>query len=61
MVVSSRATVQKRIERLNARMTSLDERIGRLMSQRVDVEEQLADEIKLAQRLGIDISNLRIA
>ncbi len=51
-----RDTVQVRIARLNQRMVDLDARIGRLMSQRVDIEEKLAEERKLARAIGIEIS-----
>lgn len=46
-----RATVEQRISILRARIEKLDERIGALMSQRVNEEEKLAAELRLLERI----------
>jgi hypothetical protein len=44
---TSKTVLDQRIEKQRARLKDLDERIGRLMTQRVDTEEKLAASFRL--------------
>ena len=48
---TTRAPLAVRIEREQAKAQKLDERIGQLMSARADVEEKLAELLRLKNRL----------
>ncbi len=48
----SRLTIEERIARQEARIAAISERIGHLCSQRVSLEETLADMYSERARLG---------
>lgn len=49
MRYGSRAPVAVRIARAEAKLADLDQRIGRLMAQRVEIEEALAEMYRIRQ------------
>jgi hypothetical protein len=47
LMISSRLPLEKLIEKQQAKLTQLDERIGRLMTARVDEEEVLGELLQM--------------
>lgn len=47
-----RSVYEMRVARLQERLRRMDERIGRLMSERVTIEERIAEELSAMKRAG---------